>query len=301
MTRSVISTSVFTATIRATPQALLLSSVLTACGGGGSDPASPPATPLPQPSTITSATYIDVAGLAIVAARRVQFIADVVDAAFETALQTNGVAGTYPCRYGGTVGYTQSGSTYTFTVNNCDTLVGGARVLLQSGSLLVDSPVVQITSAGYFLTSAGITLDNAQVTESGSTSTFGGTANLSATVTSATTATSRTIAPSLTVERAGRADTYTSIDVTTSVSLASNVVSAGSLTLFSPRAPGTLTLSASGSTLTAAASDRSQSTLSTTDYVNYVLQFASGGAVQAMTNGNINSGELAQAIGRALQ
>lgn len=280
---------------------VILVSVLAACGGGSSDTPPPPTSPLPQSSSITSTNYLDVAALSIVAARRIQFIADVVDAAFETALQTNGVAGTYPCSYSGTVGYTQSGSTYTFTVNNCDTLVGGTRVLLQSGSLRVDSPVVQTTSAGYFLTAAGVTFNNARVVEAGATSTFGGAASLSAIVTSATTATSTTTGTSLIVERAGRADTYTNINVTTNVSLSSNVVSAGSLTLSSPRAPGTLNLSASGTTLTATASDNSQSILSTTDYLNYVLQFVTGGTVQATTNGNVNTGELAQAISRALQ
>lgn len=279
----------------------LLSLVLAGCGGGGSDTPPPPAPPLLQSSTITSATYVDAAGLAIVAARRIQFVGDVVDAAFETAIQTSGVAGTYPCLYGGTVGYTQSGSTYTFTVNSCDTLVGGNRVLLQSGTLRVDNPAVQTTSAGYFLTSAVVTFNNARAVESGATSTFAGTANLSSTVTSATTATSTTTGASLSVERAGRTDTYTNINVTANVSLTTNVITAGSLALTSPRVPGALTLSASGTTLTAVASDNSQSVLSTTDYLNYVLQFVTGGTVQATTTGNITSGELAQAINRALQ
>lgn len=160
--------------------------------------------------------------MAIVAATRIQFVADVVDAAFETAVQTNGVAGTYPCIYSGTVGYTRSGSTYSFTVNNCDTSVGGRRVLLQSGSLRVDNPVVQTTSAGYFLTSAAVTFINARAVEAGATSTFGGSASLSSTVTSPTTAVGTTTGATLTVERAGRTDIYSNINVTGNFTLTGN-------------------------------------------------------------------------------
>jgi hypothetical protein len=267
-------------------------------GGGGDDPAPPP----PQASIITNANYIDVAGVAIVAANRLQFVVDVVDAAFETAVNTNGIPGTYPCFNSGTVVYTRSGSSYTFTVNNCDTQVGGARVLLQSGSLRVDNPVVQTTTAGYFLTSAAVTFNNARAVEAGSTSIFAGAANLSSTVTSATTANGTTTGASLTVERAGRVDSYTNINMTAAITLISNRITGGSLTLSSPRAPGVLTLSAPSSTsLTATAADNSQSLLTSGDYVNYTLQFATGGAIQATSSGNVNSGPLAEAIARALQ
>jgi hypothetical protein len=267
-------------------------------GGGGDDPVPPP----PQGTIITSANYVDVAGVAIVAVNRLQFVVDVVDAAFETAVNTNGIPGTYPCFNSGTVAYTRSGSSYTFTVNNCDTQVGGARVLLQSGSLRVDNPVVQTTTAGYFLTSAAVTFNNARAVEAGSTSIFAGAANLSSTVTSATTANGTTTGASLTVERAGRVDSYTNINMTAAITLISNRITSGSLTLSSPRAPGALTLSAASSTsLTATATDNSQSLLTSSDYVNYTLQFATGGTIQTTSPGNVNSGLLAQAIDRALQ
>jgi len=258
--------------------------------------------PPPQGSVISSANYLDVAGVAIVAAARIQFVADVVDAAFETAIQTSGIAGTYPCVYSGTVGYTRSGSTYIFTVNNCDTAVGGRRVLLQSGSLRVDNPVVQTTTAGYFLTSAAVTFNNARAVEAGAISTFGGSASLSSTVTSSTSAVATTTGANLTVERAGRTDNYSNINVTGNATLTNgNLITSGSLTVSSPRAPGVLTLSAASPTLTASAADNSQSILSTIDYVNYTLQFATGGTVQTTSTGNVNSGPLAQSIDRALQ
>lgn len=281
------------------PVALALAAA--GCGGGGgdgNDDAPPPNTG----SSVTAANYVDVAGVAIVAANRLQFVVDVVDAAFETAVRTSNVPGTYPCIYSGTVAYTRSGSSYTFTVNNCETLVGSARVLLQSGSLRVDNPVVQTTAAGYFLTSAAVTFTDARAVESGASSIFAGAANLSSTVTSSSTATGTTTGASLTVERAGRVDRYSNINVTASVTLNGNRITGGSFSLSSPRAPGSLTLSASSSTvLTASAADNSHSILSSSDYINYSLQYSSGGAVQATTTGNVNSGPLAQAIARALQ
>ena len=283
--------------------ALVAISSLVACGGGGdaADPVAP--VPVPPGSTIiTPDNYVDVAGLAIVAGLRVQFVGDVVDAAFETAIQTNGIPGTYPCFIGGTVGYSVAGSTYTFTVNNCDTIVGGRRVLLTSGSLQVTNPVVQTTSAGYFLTSAGVTFNNARAVESGAISTFGGSANLSSTVTGPRTAVGTTTGANLTVSRAGRTDTYSNINVTADVTLDNgNRITNGSLTLSSPRAPGVLSLSTAAPTLTVAATDNSQAILTSSDYVNYTLQSVVGGAVQASTVGNVDSGPLAQAITRALQ
>jgi hypothetical protein len=229
-------------------------------------------------------------------------VADVVDAAFETAVQSRDVPGTYPCIYNGTVGYIKSGATYTFTVNNCDTAVGGRRVMLQSGSLRVENPVVQTTSAGYFLTSAAATFINARVMEAGVSSTFGGSASLSSTVTSPTSAVATTTGASVSVERAGRTDNYSNVNVTASVTLtAGNLITSGTLTVSSPRAPGVLTLSAATPSLTVTATDNSQSVISTTDYVNYTLQYLNGGTVLATSTGSANSGPLAEAINRALQ
>jgi hypothetical protein len=286
--------------------ALLLSSVLSGCGGGDSPVTTEEITPPSGSAVISNTNYVDVSGVAIVAGLRIQFVTDVVDSAFETALQTSGIPGTYPCVFSGTVGYTVMGSTYTFTVNNCDTVVGGRRVLLQSGSLEVSNPTVQTTSVGtsvgYFLTSAAVTFNNARTVEAGATSIFGGSANLSSTVTSPTTAIGITTGANLTVSRAGRTDSYSNINVTANLTLDNgNQITNGSLTVSSPRAPGVLSLSAAQPTLTASATDSSQAILTTSDYVNYTLQSAVGGAVQSASTGNVNSGALAQAINRALQ
>lgn len=286
---------------------LALAAMTAACGGGGESGTTVEIPPPPGFTVITGGNYIDVAGLAIVATNRVQFVADVIDAAFETVIQSSDVPGTYPCVYAGTVAFSKAGSSYTFTVTNCDTIVAGARVLLQSGSMRVDNPVIQTTSVGtstvgYFLTSAAVTFNNAAFIESGATSIFAGAANLSSTVTSPTTAVARTTGASLTVQRAGRTDSYRNIDVTGNVTLFSgNSITAGSLTLSSPRAPGVLSFNANAPRATVSAIDNSQSILSTNNSVDFTLEFALAGAVQNSTTGSTSAGPLALAISRALQ
>lgn len=158
------------------------------------------------------------------------------------------------------------------------------------------------SQASPILTSAAVTFNNARAVEAGAISTFGGSASLSSTVTSSTSAVATTTGANLTVERAGRTDNYSNINVTGNATLTNgNLIASGSLTVSSPRAPGVLTLSATSPTLTASAADNSQSILSTGDYVNYTLQFATGGTVQATSTGSVNSGPLAQSIDRALQ
>ncbi len=229
------------------------------------------------------------------------FIVDVIDAAFETVIGTGDRPGTYPCVYGGTVAFSRAGTSYTFNVSNCDTVVGGRRTMLVSGAMRVDNPVVQTTAAGWFLTSAAIRFDNAVAIEAGTPSTFAGSGPLSSTVVSPTSAVGTTRSSSLSVERAGRTDAYTDVDVVSDVTLSGNSVQSGSMTLTSPRAPGVLSIVANVPTTTSSATDRSQSVFVTADGVNYTLRFALDGVDQETTNGNSLAGPLALAIARALQ
>lgn len=282
-----------------------VAALLASCGGGGGGDDSGGGSP-PPPSggspIITGSNYLDAAAVAYVAATRLEFANDLIDAAFETVLYSFDTPGTYPCAYGGTVSYTRSGPVYTFTVANCDTDIGGERGMLPSGTMRVTNPVVQTTSAGYFLTSAAVALDNAAVLESGAVSVGSGSATLSSVVTSATTATGTTSGAVLSVVRAGRTDSYTEISVTSHVSAYDgNTLTGGSFRLTSPRAPSALTVTATSTSLTSKAADNSQATLSTSDGVTYTVQHIVGGVVQATTTGTTQSGVFAQAIARALQ
>lgn len=81
---------------------LALAAMTAACGGGGESGTTVEIPPPPGFTVITGGNYIDVAGLAIVATNRIQFVADVIDAAFETVIQSSDVPGTYPCVCAGT-------------------------------------------------------------------------------------------------------------------------------------------------------------------------------------------------------
>lgn len=281
--------------------------VLAACGGGGSsaDPSVTP--PVTQGATIiTTDNYVDVAGLTIVAVNRLRFLQDAIDAAFELILNTSDIPGTYPCPFGGTLTYAKTGLDYTFSASSCDANIAGERVLLQSGSMSVGSPVVQTTSlgtaVGYFLTSATITFNAVAVVEKGVVSTVSGSTNWSAVVTSPSTAAGRTTGASLTILRAGRADVYTDINVTGIASLFDgNSITGGSMTVSSPRAPGVLSVTANGTTVTSTAADNSQSVLSSDNEIDFSLQFAIAGATQASSSGNTLTGPLAQGVSKALQ
>lgn len=283
------------------------------CGGGdsaisGDTGASGPLTPsTPVATIVTNDNYIETAGLAIVAVNRAQFALDVIDAAFEVAINSRDVPGTYPCIYSGTINYTRAASDYLFSVVNCDTIVAGKRVLLQSGSIRFENARVQTTFVppsitAFFLTSATVTFNNATFIESGVPSSFAGTLNQSSTVTSPTTASGRATAVRFTVQRAGRTDSYSNIDVAANVTLFSgNQLTAGSLNFSSPRAPGDLLFKVSAPAVTASGADRSQLKLTTSNNVDYVLEFSGAGLVSETAIGNTNSGPLALAISKALQ
>ncbi len=101
--------------------------LLAACGGGGggSDHSTlPPTGGSGGSTTISTSNYLDAAAVAYVAASRLEFANDLIDAAFETVILTSNTPGSYTCTYGGTVSYSRAGSIYTFTVSNCDTDVG---------------------------------------------------------------------------------------------------------------------------------------------------------------------------------
>ena len=289
--------------MRAVPLIFFLAFLIAGCGGGSDDSGDGSSPPPPGGSTIiTSSNYLDAAAVAYVAAARLEFANDLIDAAFETVLNTFDIPGTYPCLYGGTVSYTRSGSVYTFTVANCDTDVGGQRITMPSGKMTVKDPVVQTTSAGYFLTSATTALTDAAFVESGAVSVGNGSANLSSTVTSSTTASATASGGTLSILRAGRTDSYTQINVTSSVTLFNgNTLTGGSFKISTPRAPGALTVSATSTSLTATAGDNSQVVLTTADRVNYKIEYVVGIVVEATITGNAESGEFAEAIARALE
>lgn len=279
--------------------------LLAACGGGsgGSDVAPPSQSGGSGGSTvISSSNYLDAAAVAYVAASRLEFANDLIDAAFEIVILTSNVPGTYTCTYGGTVSYSLTGSIYTFTVSNCDTDVGGERILMPSGTMTVADPTVQTTRAGYFLTSAAVTLSNANFFESGAVSTVTASANLSSTVSSDTTAVGTTSGASMSVSRAGRTDSYTEADVTSNVDLyAGNTLTGGGFKLSSPRSPGDLTVAATTSSLRVTATDGSQAVLTRTSTSDYTIELIVDGVVQASVTGSDQSGPFGEAIVRALQ
>jgi hypothetical protein len=252
-------------------------------------------------------TLIETAGLAIVALNRAQFTLDVIDAAFEVAINSRDIPGTYSCIYSGTITYTKTASNYIFSVVNCDTIVAGERILLQSGSIRFENPIVQTTfvapsTIGFFLTSAVVTFNNATFIESGVPSSFAGTINQSATVTSPTTAIARGTSARIAVQRAGRTDSYSNIDITTIATLFSgNTVTGGSFNFSSPRAPGDLSFNVSALTITVSSADGSKLKLTKSNNFDYTLERSLSGSISETTTGTVASGPLAFAIAKALQ
>ncbi len=281
--------------------------LVAACGGGGGgNTDGGDSGGSGQGTTVINANnYIDVAGLAYVAAVRIEFVADLIDATFQTVIDTNDVPGTYSCAYGGTLSYSKSGNSYIFSASNCDTSVAGSRVLIGSGSMKVDNPVVVTTSPGiFFLTSAAISFSNASVQEAGATSVFSGNVNMAATILNPATSSVRGVG-NLDVHRHGRTDSYSNLDVSLLATPYRNEITGGSLTMTSPRAPGPLAMAATTSSstvsLTATANDNSRATLSTTNGMAFTIDVVTGGIMQGSTVSNSGSPPLSSAIERALQ
>jgi archaellum component FlaG (FlaF/FlaG flagellin family) len=212
----------------------MLVGLLSACGGGGDD--APPAQPPTQPPTpaiaqINGTNYLDAYAVTYIGVLRIEFLAYIIDSAFEVVIDVDDIPGTYQCVAGGSLTLVKNGASRTITANNCS---DGSNVFI-SGS--VSSPNATASQFGnlVLLDAGDFVLSNAVYRRVGDSVTETANGNIRV---QRRADLSFAGSGQFSVLRNGRADQYANVSVTTVPATSANgpiELTSGSMSLSSPR------------------------------------------------------------------
>jgi hypothetical protein len=235
----------------------MLVGLLSACGDGGDaapatqPPAQPPA---PVAAQINGSNYLDAFALTFVGAHRMEFVAYLIDSAFQVVIDSDGVAGTYRCDVGGLITLQTNGSSRTLTPNNCD----DGSYLLVSGSISSANATASQFGGLIVLDAGDFVLSNALYGDVIDTEAADGTVRLQRGPALGFTAVGQ-----LSVLRNGRIDQYVNVSVTTAPIISDTLgrLTGGSMSISSPRfaaQPLAISVSGAANSISATAPDGSR-------------------------------------------